>query len=206
MPTTVPQPDFATVLGFPAESVTAFGTLLFAIVTLALAIATVFLLLVALKQLPILSSQLHALTDQVELTRRADEETAKRHIETNTLQACSRYTGDPVVHEAAKRVWHAANGGKDYRNNPKIDEHDLITTLNYLEGIALGVKMGVYSGAMVKDIMDTTFIKVVDRIVPEALGDFEGYTAIAELRNSWKPPPAATSYKGMAPLAGAPKV
>lgn len=176
------------VLGFPAESVTAVATLILALVTAALVIATILLFIVARGQLPLLSAQLKVLADQVELGRKADAESQRRYHETSTLQACARYTGDPVVHAAAQSIWNASNGGKDYKGNlDKLNKHDLITTLNYLDSIAVGVKQGVYSENIIKDHMKNTYEKVVDVIIPEALeGDFTDYEAILELRNRWR--------------------
>jgi len=193
-----PRLPESLVLGFPAESVTAVATLILALVTAALVIATILLFLVARGQLPLLSAQLQALAKQVTLAREADAASQRRYIEANTLQACARYTGDPVIHEATQSIWRASNSGTDYRGNlDKLDMHDLITALNYLDGIAVGVKQGVYSGAIIKDHMMTTYVKVVDVIIPEAMGgDFSDYEAILELRNSWRSPIPVSYHPG----------
>lgn len=172
------------VLGFPAESVTAVATLLLVGATAALAVVTFLLFWIAQRQLPLL-------TNQIKLAREAESAADDRQIETNTLQACARYTGDPVVHAATQRIWRASEEGREYRKNrDKIDQHDLITVLNYLDTIAVGIKQGVYSEPMVKANMSNTFEKVVDRVIPEAVdGGFAGYENIRSLWDKWRPEP-----------------
>ena len=190
--------------GLSAEDITALATVILTASTLALAVVTWLLALAARKQLPLLTGQLTALSEQVRLAQVADatarehdkatteqerkrnEAAERRYIEGNTLAACARYTGDIVVHGAAKRVWQSSDGGTDYRTG-QIDIHDLITTLNYLDSIATGVKQGVFSAGIVQDHMGSTFEKVVDVIIPHALnGDFTGYEASKWLRESWR--------------------
>jgi hypothetical protein len=119
-----------------------------------------------------------------------------RLIESNRLRACERYYSDAVISEATRRIWVASNNGTDYID-ATIDSHDLIITLNYLDGIAVGIKQHVYSAPIVKDHMQSTYIKIIDVIkpdvVPRIIPDWVGYEAISELRASWLPV-AATAY------------
>jgi hypothetical protein len=175
--------DAATILGVPADSITAVGTA-------ATATATIVLAFFALKQL-------YALVDQLKLAREADARADMRLIESSTLRACERYYSDPVISAATQRIWQASKNGTDYAA-AAIDSHDIIITLNYLDGIAVGIKQDVYSAAIVRDHMESTYVKIVDvirpAIVPRILPDWVGYEAISELRQSWLPP-AAVKYK-----------
>jgi hypothetical protein len=181
LPTCAPT-EAATIFGVPADSITAVGTAILAVATIALAVF-------ALKQLS-------ALIEQLKLAREADARADSRLIESNTLRACERYYSDPVISEATRRIWVASNNGTDY-TKAAIDSHDLIITLNYLDGIAVGIKQHVYSAPIVKDHMQSTYIKIIDvirpAVVPRIIPDWIGYEAITELRNSWLPV-AAIAY------------
>ena len=59
------------------------------------------------------------------------------------VKEISRYTSDPIVHEASRRVWQASEKGTDYRNKG-IDIHDVLVYLNYLEGIAVGIERALF--------------------------------------------------------------
>lgn len=193
-----------TVLGFPAESVTAAGTLLLGGATVALAAPTIFLAVAAWKQLPLLRDQLRVLTDEVQHSREAsaaeaDRQEASRrdsqrqYIETNTLRACEQYFSNPVIHSATQRLWEQSDGGRNYKDE-KVSRHDLFTILNYLDGVAIGVHQGVFSEAIVRDYLPNTIIKVVDVIMRDALnGDRAGYEMLVRLRDGWRP--KETTYR-----------
>jgi len=181
LPTCAPT-EAATIFGVPADSITAVGTAVMAVATIALGVFAL--------------RQLSALIDQLKLAREADARADSRLIESNTLRACERYYSDPVINEATRRIWAASNNGTDY-TKAAIDSHDLIITLNYLDGIAVGIKQHVYSAPIVKDHMQSTFIKIIDvirpAVVPRIIPDWIGYEAITELRSSWLPV-ATVSY------------
>lgn len=141
--------------------------------------------------------QLEALTVQLQESRLAVAQEAqrqttalldaeRRHIETNTLRACERYFSDSVIHSATHRIWNAAEKGTTYVNNPNISVHDCITVFNYLNGIAVGAKEGIFSGRIVRDHIPNTIIEAVDNIMPAVLSNMDGYEATIDLRKSWK--------------------
>lgn len=184
-------------LGFPAESVTAAGTLLLGLATVALAVPTIFLAIAAWRQLPLLRDQLRVLGDEVQQSREASaaeasrEEASRRdsqrqYIETNTLRACEQYFSNPVIHSATQRLWLQSSQGQNYRSQ-EISKHDLFTVLNYLDGIAIGVHQGVFSEAIVRDYLPNTIVKAVDVIMRDALnGDRSGYEMLVKLREGWR--------------------
>ena len=142
-----------TIFGHAAEVITADGTVALAVATFALAGAAIW--------------QLSALIEQLRLAREADAKADRRLIETNTLRVCERYYGDPVINAATERVWKASKNGTEYAT-ADIASHDLIVILNHLDGIAVGIKQHVYSliAEIVKDHMESTFIKIIDVIQP----------------------------------------
>ena len=142
----------------------------------------------AFKQLPLL-------TAQIMLGRKSEEKLHARQIEVNTITACNKYDTDPVLHEVCTRIWKQSAEGRRY-SSETIDQQDLITMLNYLDGIAIGVKQGVLSNAITKDHLGPIFIKAVDIIIPAVFGSFDDYEAIAELRNGWKTP-TPPNYKAL---------
>ena len=163
-----------TLLGASPDLVTAVATAVMAVATIGLAIVA--------------TRQLSALIEQLKLAREADERADRRLIETNTLRVCEFIYRDPVVYTASQRIWAASDDGTEY-GNADIASHDLIVVLNYLDGIAIGIKQRVYSAEIVKDHMESTFVKIIDvirpAVVPRILPDWKGYEAITELRNGW---------------------
>jgi hypothetical protein len=165
----MPAPDTiaATVLGYPPDTVTAIGSVLLAAGTVALAVPTIFLAVAAWKQLPLLRAQLEARSDQLVAARAAEEAENQRQalsrleddwraIEANTVRGCERYFTNPVVYAATRAVYAAAQNGKVYdRKVMEPNEHDLITVLNYLNALAVGVEEEIYSGDIIKDHLQT---------------------------------------------------
>jgi hypothetical protein len=176
------------VFGYPADDVTAVSTLVLAIGTVLLAAATAGLVFAAFKQLPLL-------TAQIKMARESE-------IEINTITACGKYDTDPVLYEIHRRIWENSDKGTKY-SRETIDQHDAIVMLNYLDGIAIGVKQGVLSNAITKDHLGAVYIKAVDIIIPALFGNFEGYEAIEEMRSGWKTPtPTAYTAQPLKPSSG----
>ena len=214
MPAPAPPADPATLFGIPAETLTAIGTVGLMVATIVLVIATAALAYAALKQLPLVAGQLRALSEQVEAAHRSDvaarnaeAERArqhaadlaardKRHLEDSTLRVCERYVSDTVLHGATRRIWDASEGGRNY-DRGKVAEHDVITAFNYLDGIAVGVLQGVYSEKIVRDHLESTFVKAVDVMIPKLLDSPQGYEALIELRTRWRTRPT-TAYSSAA--------
>jgi hypothetical protein len=157
IPPTPSAEPLATVLGFPADSVTAWATIV-------LAIATVIFTIAAILQLRAIATQIEdaRTADQASrtaaaenLVRQQQEDAAARKeaaaqidlqnellklqnkqraeaheifVAGNTLRACERYVGDVVVSAATKRIWEASESGKNYIKS-KINDHDVIPVL-----------------------------------------------------------------------------
>jgi phosphoribosylformylglycinamidine (FGAM) synthase PurS component len=196
--------DPPTIFGVAADNITALATAFLAILTAVVAV-------VALRQLALLHKQIELLTLQITQAKDAAAEQSKayletrmaeekRHIETNTLQMCQIYFSNPVIHEAANRVYVATDNGKNY-DKAKLPEyqHDLITVLNYLNGIGVGVQENLFSGEIVRDHMPNTISKVVDVIIPALIDRPGDYQALIDLRKSWDSRPAYSSAPRQTP-------
>lgn len=187
-----------TIFGFPADVVTAAGTLGLAMATVVLALPTIFLAIAAWKQLPLLRDQLASLVAQLDATQQADraesdrqhisrEEANWRQIEAQTLQACERYFTNSVVYAATRAVYAASKNGQIYdKDAMKHVEHDLLTVLNYLNALAVGVDEGIYSGDIIKDHLPNTIMKVVDVLIPKLVDQPAKWQPLLNLRDNWK--------------------
>jgi hypothetical protein len=188
----------AMIMGVPAEVFTAAATFLLVLATLALAIPTIFLAVAAWRQLPLLRDQLAAVGKQISdaqiatsgqlgAQRQSLEATESRQIETNTLSACERYYTNYVLHLATKNVFESTNNGRDYKKQdlPKY-EHDLLMSLNYLNGLAVGVREGLLSRDIVRDNLHNTIVKAVDIIIPALIDRRDYFEDLIKLRDSWK--------------------
>lgn len=126
------------------------------------AAATVVVAVAAWIQLPLISRQVRELSEQIRLSREAEQNAERRLREWETLKACQRYDYDPVLEAAPRRVARASVGGTDYRN-PGIEKRDIVTLLNYLDGLAIGIEQGLYLENIVKDHLSVVFDHAVTR-------------------------------------------
>ena len=95
-----------------------------------------------------------------------------------TLRVCERYNFDPVLDYATRRLRTARNNG-DYSKNPLDFRVDVITVLNYLDGIAIGIGQGLYSEPLARDHLD----HIVSLHSSEYLGDTDARSLGFELRD-----------------------
>jgi hypothetical protein len=166
---------------------------------------TLFLAIAAWKQLPLLQKQIAALGlqiseaqkatfNQLEAQRVARQAEEWRQIESNTLHACEAYYSNSVLYTATKSVFEGSSKGTKYsKEDLPSYQHDLLMTINYLNGIATGVAEGVLSGDIVKDNLENTITKVVDVIIPALIDRPENFKFLIKLRREWEN--AVPSYK-----------
>lgn len=145
---------------------------------------------IAWRQLPLIGDQVNALSEQIRLTREIDQAQAERTRVWRTTDACMRIDHDPIFETASKRIWEASEGGMKYEKG-KIDKRDVIIVLNHLEVVALGVRQGLYDKDIVKDHLELSIIKAVEKLIRNNILDekLEGYERLEELYNEWKKPP-----------------
>lgn len=144
-------------------------------------IATVSLAIIAYVQLRGLKSQLRIQREQ-EQTRL-------------TLEACTRYETNPLLKAAMKRIWQASGGGKNYKLLTDAHLFDVITILNYLDGIATGVSRGIYSETDVRLQLKPIIEKCVSALLlgenregrwsGKILDQPEHYEALMNLYRRW---------------------
>jgi hypothetical protein len=109
----------------------------------------------------------------------------RKHLEIETLRICSQLDTDPVIHAASKRIWQASGGGKSYHGNVEIDQHDVITCANFIDGIATGILQGTYSGEIAEDHIGPFVKKYGDIIIPAIFGDFSDYGSLKQVYDLW---------------------
>jgi hypothetical protein len=70
-----------------------------------------------------------------------------------TLRACERYETDPVLDRVLRRLKRARDSGT-LASDPRLFSLDAITVMNYLEGLAIGIKQGFYYEKIVRDHLE----------------------------------------------------
>jgi hypothetical protein len=137
--------DPCLVDGFSCDQVIAVTTAL-------TAAATVGAVLVA-------SWQLRKLNQQLRVQGRRERKWA-------TLQACLRWDTDPLLNEYSHHVWVKANAGKDYGKLDDLDDKRKATVvLNYLDGIAIAVRQGMF----LPEIVIAQFEFIIPKVVKHML-------------------------------------
>jgi hypothetical protein len=78
-----------------------------------------------------------------------------------TLEAVRRFESDPEVREALRRIWHKTEQATNFAMLTEKDRFDIITLLNYFDGIASGLKQGVLDEQVAKDYLRGIIHKIV---------------------------------------------
>jgi hypothetical protein len=104
----------------------------------------------------------------------------QRTREWETIKACERYNFDPVIEAATQLLWNASDGCTDYKRSG-VDKRDLIIVVNYLEGVAIGVRQELYIKAVVKDYISDLFDHAVTKYIESGLIDSSGLDAMMAL-------------------------
>jgi hypothetical protein len=180
-----------------AEWITAIAESVSATTSVLLLVTSVVLAVVAVWQLPMIAKQIKAQSEQLRVQGERERKWA-------TVRECARYTSDPIIYEATARIWKATEGGKNYGKHDTIDKHDIITVLNYLEGIAVGVTQGLLVEAIVKDHFDVAISKIIKVYfegedgptwsVDEPMFKGDEYRVLRSLYRKWETRSPETSY------------
>jgi hypothetical protein len=85
-----------------------------------------------------------------------------------TLAACQRYTFDPILDTCLRTLRDTKNLGK-FDNNEKALRLEIITVINYLEGLAVGIFQGLYIEDLVRDYLETVIIGHVDEYLKDGM-------------------------------------
>jgi hypothetical protein len=90
---------------------------------------------------------------------------ARREAQINrTLTACDKYDLDPVLDAVCRRLATARDNG-ELEANPQSHRVDIYSVLNYLEGIAIGVKAKLYCGKTVRAQLESILISYVQEYI-----------------------------------------
>ena len=90
-----------------------------------------------------------------------------------TLNAVRRFESDPEVRDAVRHIWRKTNtqNGTDYSLLTDEDRFHVVTYLNYLDGVAVGLKQGVLDEAVAKDYLQHVVHKSVLGLLLGESGD-----------------------------------
>ena len=120
----------------------------------------------------------------------------------DTLSACERYDSDGVITQCLRNLKDGEDSGK-IASSPLTYSLDLITILNYFEGIAIGIDQGLYDKKVAKDHLEPIIAYYVDKYISaEAQQRFNidghsDYKRLIALNHEWlsgaKPQP--THYR-----------
>jgi hypothetical protein len=106
-----------------------------------------------------------------------------------TLAACEKYDLDPVLDRCARKL--AKAGTKKIRKNPERYKVEMITVLNYLDGVAIGIEQNLYVESIAWDHLEPMLI---DHVTTHLTGpkaavfgfDQQEYARLIKLSNKWR--------------------
>jgi hypothetical protein len=106
-----------------------------------------------------------------------------------TLKACEKYDGDPVLHVVLKRLGRARDSG-ELNENPRKFRIDATILLNYLDGLAIGEAQRLYDGKIVQDHMEPIIREHVKEflntsVAPRMELDIDGFPDLDRLVKKW---------------------
>ena len=154
--------------GLNAESWTAIATFIIAIGTLALGGVTALLVFVAYRQI-----------------RAARWENRK----TQTLLACGQYDTNSLLYHCIKRI-RAAQENNALKSEPKKYRREIITLLNFLDAIAIGIQQNLYIEGLAYDHLDGIIRTHVSELIDSGITDAAGcprinWQRLVDLRDKW---------------------
>jgi hypothetical protein len=133
----------------------------------ATALATSGLAAITWSQLGELRKQLQAQAEQLKIQ-------GEREKQWRTIEACERYTYDPVLRDAKLAIWRAReNGRAEHVADPPAVRRDVVVLLNYLDAVGVGVEQGVYIEDIVQDHLKILVVETVNRFIKGQWGRFE---------------------------------
>jgi hypothetical protein len=117
------------------------------------ALATVGLAFFGIQQIKSLKKQVKLQGDQIKIQ-------GEREKKWHTVDACERYSTDPILHRVTKQIWENSSNGTDYTNCNSLD-HNIIQLLDYLDSIAVGIEQDIYDEYIVKSNLEEVVYKAV---------------------------------------------
>ena len=121
-----------------------------------------------------------------------DQEHEKRQ---RTLDAVRRYETDPQLREAIKQLYEKTDQGTDYTRLEDSDRFNVITLLNYFDGIACGIAQGMLIESLARDYLQFVLDKAVKALLRGESSDTwvagppmvppDGYETLLDLHQRW---------------------
>lgn len=108
-----------------------------------------------------------------------------------TLKACEKYDTDSVLMAALQILRDARNSG-DLTNSPKKYSLEMITILNYFEGIIIGIEQRFYNEDIVYDHLKPIIEDHVSEFLSEPCrsailaGQLDSYSRLTQKLDEWK--------------------
>lgn len=113
-----------------------------------------------------------------------------------TLEAVRRYETDPQLREAIRSNYEKTRQGTDYTLLDESDRFNILTILNYFDGIACGIEQGLLIEPLVKDYLQFVLDKNVCALLRGLSGptweaapplvDPESYSVLLQLQERWQ--------------------
>ena len=159
-----------------------------ALAACATAFLVMLLLFVIAVQLGGLKKQLRAGVEHGRMNAEAQRRRA-------TVEAVRRYETDPQLRSAIQALWVKTKQGTDYTSLTDTDQFNVITILNYFDGIASGIEQGVLVEDIARDQLRFVLDKAVKALLKGQSGDSwvaeepaapdDGYDTLLSLQNRW---------------------
>lgn len=108
-----------------------------------------------------------------------------------TLKACEKYDTDPVLMAALQILRDARNSG-ELTSKPKTYSLEMITILNYFEGIVIGIEQRFYNEDIVYDHLKPIIEDHVSEFLSEPSrtaildGQSDSYSRLTHKLDEWK--------------------
>lgn len=113
-----------------------------------------------------------------------------------TLEAVRRYETDPQLREAIRSNYEKTNQGTDYTLLDESDRFNIITVLNYFDGIACGIEQGLLIEPLIKDYLQFVLDKNVCALLRGQSGptweaatplvEPDNYSVLLQLHERWR--------------------
>ncbi|MEO0445371.1 MAG: hypothetical protein AAF191_04765 [Verrucomicrobiota bacterium] len=152
------------------------------------ALSLLIMAVIALASLGSLRTQLKRAVDQLGVAA----DTRKRE---RTLEAVRRYETDPQLREAIRSNYTKTDQGQNYSLLDESDQFNILTVLNYFDGIACGIEQGLLIEPLVKDYLQFVLDKAVRALLLGQSGpnwnagpplvESDNYTVLLNLHQRW---------------------
>ena len=116
---------------------------------------------------------------------------------TRTLNACDRYDTDVLLDASLRNIrkGRLSVGDSNLFTNADVYRTDIVSVLNYLDSIAIGIEQGLYIEELSKDHLNEILQRHVDEFlrnpeIPKKAGfDVQDYIRLKSLADRWQTRP-----------------